>query len=222
MSRIFDTEKVKYSLKKNLSAVRQECIDPRIIELLDIAEKNVIQEIDENVKFVVLDAVTKQRFMYFLGGSSVQVDVRESWFIYHAIMSVFSMAEIQELLKERYGDNYYTLRTKLFSYGAKIEKINNVLNMVDDITTEEKRETFLKSETNKRINKLMEEMPLINTDLYHVLLTILVYTNLGKNTIPSTAFQIFERKDKKVQYSQDGRESRDRTFVNREDMGGGS
>lgn len=217
MSRIFDTEKVKYSLKKNLALVKQECLDPKIIELIEIAENNVIQEINDNIKFIVLDAVTKQRFMYLLAGATVQVDERESWFLYHAIMSVFSMPEIEELLKERYGDNYYTLRKKLFSFGAKIEKINIFLNHMDEKTL---KDNDVKSESFKRLMKLLEELPLIHYDLYHILITILIYTNLGKNAIPSTAFQIFERKDKKVQYSQDGRDRGDRTFVNRDEIGG--
>jgi hypothetical protein len=165
------------------------------------AQTEILKEIDANVKLVVLEGTPRQQFLYLMAGYLVEGDDRKMWYIYHAIMSIIVIDEVDDLLRQRYGKEYPELLDRMFKYGTILRRMKLLLDQIDPKKLEDDIE--FESKAVAEYWKLCEKLPLIDYYIYDIFEVICLHSSLGKNTVPSSAIQMMERELKKVVYGEE-------------------
>ena len=198
MARVLDAERIMNKVKQRFEKLKN--LSPEKLIQLNDAEKDIIHEIEQNIKFINIDGVTRQRFMYLMAGAMVVHDERAGWYFYNAIMSLVVIDEITEILKQRYGKNWDEVLDRLYKYGTIIDRTKLYLDHIEEKTL---KDNDIKDPVFVKLLETMTKIPLINYELNHIFIVITHHTTLGKNTVPSQALTMMEREYKKTPYGED-------------------
>lgn len=209
MSRIYDTDRFKNTISRAFSKLRDETTNAAILENIQLAEQQILQDVEENTQVIIVDNLTKQRFMYSLAGYCILRDERKEWYLYKAINDVITHPEVDALLRKQWGTEYTNNIYRLQKYGAIIEKVHHFLEKTDN---KELKNNEATSQAFQQTITTLEKIPLIEYQTKWLLIFICLHTNLGKNTIPNSAFQALEKQYKKIVYQPEDK-TRQKTFT---------
>jgi hypothetical protein len=201
LARIFDSEKIKNRINVEIDKLGDEIEDQKVLDKLEEARTSLIKELDDNIKTIYLPNQVRQIFTYSISGFVICHDERIMWHLYNSIMQIYTIPDIQELLRMRYGeDNIPVIKKYLTNIGGIVNKIKYHLDRVQD---KEWTEEEMKTEEYKEIQKQLSRLPIMTKILYNILMTILLHTSLGKNSVPTPALDMHRRQYKKIpQYEQ--------------------
>lgn len=196
MARIFDSEKIKNRINVEIDKLVDETENDNIRGKLEEARTSLIKELDDNIKIVYLPNQVRQIFTYSMSGFVICHDERIIWHLYNSIMQIYTIPDIQELLRLRYGDEKIPIIKKyLHTIGGIVNKIKYHLDKTQD---KEWTEEEMQTEEYKEIQKILTRLPIMTKILYNILMTILLHTSLGKNSIPQPALDMHRRQYKKI------------------------
>jgi hypothetical protein len=205
MGKIYDSDRIKNKTTELFTKLKNTIIDPYTQAEIENAHQDLLAEIEAETTFITIDYLTRQRFMYFLGGYLVVHDERKAWYYYHAVMLIFAMEEVEDLIKKRYGKEYTRLKHNLTHYGALLTKIKYHLDYMDE---KKLKEGDITNPVYQKTMNLLEQFPLIYQELDHIFLIISLYTNLGQQTVPNQAIATFTQHYKRIQYDSEQRRGR--------------
>lgn len=198
---ISDPERVKSSIRREFSPLRQRY--PDLKNDLDLAEANLINSVEEETTIVIVDSLTRQRFMYFLAGYLSLTDERKAFYLFHAVTLVLAIDEVNTLVKKKFGTTYAAFRQRLDTYNIILSKVKFHLDQLDDKTL---KAGDTQSDLYRAAMDWLSKLPLIYQELDAVFVLICRYTNLGQNTVPQQAISMFQQEFKRVSYSEDRRQ----------------
>ena len=201
---ISNPDNVKASIRRELGAVKTHFADyPDFTEALDLATVNIINSVEEEVKVVVTDSVTRQQFLYYLAGYLSCPDERRAWYYFHAIATVIAIKEVTEVVKQKLGANYDGFTRRFYAYSAIVNKIKYHFDHLEEKTL---KDGDTENSSYLAAMDWLGRLPLIWQELDAVFIIICRYTNLGQLTVPNTALSIFAQTYKKVAYTSERRE----------------
>jgi hypothetical protein len=211
---INDAEKIKATIREELGLLKQRyASSPELLKDIDEAGANIINGVDEQTPLVIMDSLTRQRFMYLMAGYLAVSDERKIWYYYHAIAMVLAIDEVETIVKKKFSSTYYDFRQRLNTYSGIVSRIKYHFDNIEEKTL---KEGDTSNPAYVSMMDLLTKLPLIYQELDAVFILICRYTSLGQNTVPQQAISIFQQQYKKVSY---GEERRTRETVERPSEG---
>ena len=207
MPYVADPDKIKANIRRQLGALKERYHDsPELIQDINEIGTNLVNSVEEETETIYLDNLTRQRFLYFLGGYLVIHDERRAWFLYHAIALCLSIDEVTELVKKKFGTRYNEFRTRFSTYGSILNKVKYHFDHMEDKTL---KDGDIDSQAYRTTMDWLTKLPLIYQELDTVFVLICRYTDLGQKTMPTPDIAIFQQQYKRVDYKESRRELRD-------------
>jgi len=200
---ISDAEKVKDAIRRELTLLKQRYANsPELLKDIDEASATIINDVEEQTPLVIMDSLTRQRFVYALAGYLAVSDERRIWYFFHAITMVLAIDEVDAIVKKKFGNTYNDFRQRLNTYSGIVNRIKYHFDNIDDKTL---KEGDTSNPAYVSMMDLLTKLPLIYQELDAVFIIICRYTSLGQNTVPQQAISIFQQQYKKVSYGEDRR-----------------
>lgn len=171
----------------------------------------VIQCMHKQSRNIEIRGVLKQRINTFGGDQLECPDIRRWWSEMEIMGIAQSIPEIEQFLKEIYGNQYPAYKNKMDNY----KKILNDIKYRMDIIVNNKY-TVTNPEQAKFIHeteRLIGKICLINDEAKKVHVILDMFTSMGDMTIPSTTLQVARSKFRKVEYEQQDRRDTNREYI---------
>ena len=211
---IYNGENVTNNIIFELSIIKGQYHNKELDEQLDKAKDNIIQNIHRQARNIEIRGALKQRINTFRAGQLECPDIRRWWYELEWINIARSLPEVENFIKEIYGNNYQQLKAKITTYTSIMNDIKYrqdiIINNKYTVTNPEQAKFI--HETEQKIAKI----PLINEEIKRIGLILDNFTSMGDMTVPSTTLQVARTQFRKIEYEQQDRRDTNREYMNME------
>lgn len=192
----YELENIKNKISNNIDNIILDLPLETRDKIMQLKEQ-IIQDIQEQQQIIILPQLIAQQFLFHFGGFLYTPDERKQYYLFMAIKSIYKLPEIQQKLKNEYGDRY---EYKMAKFNEYFKIVTQIKNYKDIIEQDEKIRTNINHPIIKETNRLCKQIPLIFNTPFEILWKIIENTNIGMRSVPNDVQRIYQMAYKKIRY----------------------